>query len=81
MKELRVEQRDNLLAPPLHGELPYRMNRWLPVAPIAGLIGTMIAILIYPPLDRKVLFRDGFHYFLSLPVPDFLHSEKAETWR
>jgi hypothetical protein len=54
MKELRVEQRDNLLARPHDfGERPYRMNRWLPFAPLTGLIGTMIAILIYPPLDRS----------------------------
>jgi len=59
MLEVRVNQSKPVLEQPgleqpgAFGEHRYRMNRWLPLAPMAGLIGTMIAILIYPPLDRN----------------------------
>jgi hypothetical protein len=65
MKELRVERRDNLLAQSHQfGDRSYRMNRWLPFAPLTGLIGSMIAILLYPPLDR---IHFGIAIVLFLP--------------
>jgi len=43
---------DFLARPHAFGERHHRTNRWLPFAPLAGLIGIMVATLIYPPLDR-----------------------------
>ncbi len=54
MLEVRLKPAESGLAQPEpFGERRYRMNRWLPIAPAAGLIGTMLAILIYPPLERS----------------------------
>ena len=43
MLEVRLKQGESGLAQPeAFGERRYRMNRWLPIAPAAGLIGTML---------------------------------------
>jgi hypothetical protein len=54
MLEVRLNHDKPIPAQPeAFGERRYRMNRWLPFAPLTGMIGTMIAVLIYPPLDRS----------------------------
>ena len=54
MLDVRLKPGEAGLAQPQpFGERRYRMNRWLPIAPAAGLIGTMLAILLYPPLERS----------------------------
>jgi len=66
MLEVRLTQNKPVLEQPeAFGEHRYRMNRWLPLAPIAGLIGTMIAILIYPPVDRNAFSWTVF--IISVP--------------
>ena len=53
------------------------MNRWLPLAPIAGLIGTMIAILIYPPLDRTSFSVTAFIiFFLCLFLISYIQKKQ-----
>jgi hypothetical protein len=53
------------------------MNRWLPLAPIAGLIGTMIAILIYPPLDRSSFSVTAFIiFFLCLFLISYIQKKQ-----
>lgn len=71
MKIVGVQQNGVLTPPHDFDERPYRINRWLPLAPIAGLIGTLVGLLIYPPLDRNwftwsafLLFAPGI-YLLS----------------
>ena len=65
MLEVRLKQGESGLAQPEEfGERRYRMNRWLPIAPAAGLIGTMIAILTYPPLERRFYSVSVFILFV-----------------
>ncbi len=65
MLELRLKQGESGLAQPEpFGERRYRMNRWLPLAPAAGLIGTMLAILVYPPLERSFFSVGIFIFFV-----------------
>lgn len=65
MLEVRLKQGESGLArPEAFGERQYRMNRWLPIAPAAGLIGTMLAILIYPPLERGFFSVGVFIFFV-----------------
>jgi hypothetical protein len=65
MLEVRLKQGESGLAQPEpFGVRRYRMNRWLPLAPAAGLIGTMLAILIYPPLERSFYSISVFILFV-----------------
>jgi hypothetical protein len=65
MLEVRLKQGQSGLAQPEpFGERRYRMNRWLPLAPAAGLIGTMLAILVYPPLERSFYAVSVFIVFV-----------------
>jgi hypothetical protein len=50
------------------------MNRWLPFAPLTGMIGTMVAILIYPLLDRSY-----FWIALVLFLPSVFLSRYIQT--
>ncbi len=65
MLEVRLKPGESGIAQPEpFGERRYRMNRWLPLAPAAGLIGTMLAILVYPPLERSFYSLSVFILFV-----------------
>ena len=65
MKDIGIDQGNGLLSEPRDfGKRRYRMNRWLPLAPFAGVIGTLIGSLIYPPLDRRSFALLAFLLFL-----------------
>lgn len=65
MLDVRLKPGESGLAQPEpFGERRYRMNRWLPLAPAAGLIGTMVAILLYPPLERSFYSVSVFIFFV-----------------
>jgi hypothetical protein len=66
MKEPGFDEGGNLLAEPQDLEKSrYRLNRGLLFAPLAGYIGTIVVMLIYPPVDRRLFTLISF--FLLLP--------------
>jgi hypothetical protein len=58
------------------GKRRRRMNRWLPLAPLAGMIGTMIAGLIYPPLDRSYFWIALVLFLPSVFLSRFIQSKQ-----